>query len=255
MNKKALRAVLHLASRDAQNRYEARHEILSALARKWGFRLYNRNLAWFWDKDFMAAWSCFPEATKIIHERKFNLFNIARSLRHVPGDLAECGVFRGSSSFLMLAASEGTGKYLHGFDSFEGLSEPTKNDTVTIDRTFKWKGNDLSVPEEAANRNLQKYAGSYALYKGWIPARFDEIKDKTFSLVHIDVDLYEPTLASLEFFWPRLNAGGMIVCDDYGFESCPGARRAMDEFFAVRGQSVVHLTTGQGFTTKPAAGA
>ncbi len=152
MNKKALRAVLHLASGDAQNRYEARHEILSALARKWGFRLYNRNLAWFWDKDFMAAWGQFPEATKIIHERKFNLFNMARSLRHVPGDLAECGVFRGSSSFLMLSASEGTGKYLYGFDSFEGLSQPNIDDAVTIGRTFKWKENDLAVPEEAARQ-------------------------------------------------------------------------------------------------------
>ena len=108
------------------------------------------------------------------------------------------------------------------------------------------------MPEAAASHNLQKFNGSFTLYKGWIPARFDEAKDKTFSLVHIDVDLYEPTLASLAFFWPRISAGGMIVCDDYGFESCPGARRAMDEFFAERGLSVVHLTTGQGFVTKPA---
>ena len=41
-------------------------------------------------------------------------------------------------------------------------------------------------------------------YKGWIPERFDEVKDRTFSFVHIDVELYQPTYDSLEFFFPRL---------------------------------------------------
>lgn len=90
----------------------------------------------------------------------------------------------------------------------------------------------------------------FTLYKGWIPEKFHEVEDKEFSLVHIDVDLHDPTLASLEFFWPRLNAGGMIVCDDYGSEACPGAKKAMDDFAAKYGFSVVHLTTGQGFITK-----
>lgn len=246
------RTLVHMLSCDRQKRYEARHDFLTALADRWGLRTYNRNLAWFHDTNFADAWKKFPEATDYIHERKFTLFNIARSLRGVPGDLAECGVFRGGSSFLMLSASEGTGKRFHGFDSFEGLSKPGDLDNVDNGRTFKWGAHDMAVGEDIAGKNLTSFAGHFKLYKGWIPERFDEVKNNKFSLVHIDVDLYEPTLASLEFFYPRMSAGGIIVCDDYGFESCPGARKAMDDFFAARDAFVIHLTTGQGVAVIPA---
>jgi len=69
--------------------------------------------------------------------------------------------------------------------------------------------------------------------------------------VHVDVDLFEPTAARLEFFYPRLVSGGMIVCDDYGFTTCPGARKACDDFCAkTPQQTVIHLTTGQGIIMK-----
>ena len=69
------------------------------------------------------------------------------------------------------------------------------------------------------------------LYEGWIPSRFNEVKDLKFQFVHIDVDLYKPTLESLEFFYPRLIKGGVIVCDDYNFSDFPGAKKAWDKYF------------------------
>lgn len=232
-------------------RYEARHDFLSALAVRWGLRMYNRNLSWHTDPEFISEWKKYPDRqTDIVHERKFNLFKIAKNLKDVPGDIAECGVFKGSSAFLMLAASRGANKHYYGFDSFEGLSEPTEDDAVLAEKTFKWKKHDLSVSENYADKNLQVFKGHYTLLKGWIPSRFDEVSDKKFSLVHIDVDLFDPTLDTLKFFWPRMNSGGMVVCDDYGFDSCPGATKAMDDFGKIIGQSVVHLTTGQGFLVK-----
>ena len=68
------------------------------------------------------------------------------------------------------------------------------------------------------------------LYKGWIPDRFEEVSGKKFSFAHIDVDLYEPTRDSLEFFFPRLVEGGSIVVDDYGMSQFPGCKKAVDEF-------------------------
>jgi len=231
-----------------QKRYESKHAIIAAVAARNGFRLYNKNLAWFHDADFLAAWSLFPSGGRSIHDRKFNLYNIAKSIRTIPGDLAECGVYHGGSSHLMLVATAPAGKRLHGFDSFEGLSEPVKVDLVSTNYTFKWQKNDMRSDIKRTDHNLKQHSGRYKLYKGWIPDRFNEVSEKRFSLVHIDVDLYEPTLAALEFFYPRLSPGGIIVCDDYGFESCPGARRAMDEFFSDKPEEVVvHLTAGQGF--------
>ena len=68
-------------------------------------------------------------------------------------------------------------------------------------------------------------------YKGWIPSRFSEVKDLKFSFVHIDVDLYQPTLDCLEFFFPKLVSGGIIVCDDYNSSQFPGAKNAWDYYF------------------------
>ena len=58
------------------------------------------------------------------------------------------------------------------------------------------------------------------------------VENNKFSLIHIDVDLYEPTLKSLEFFYPRLVEGGIIVCDDYNSKHFSGSKKAWDEFFS-----------------------
>jgi hypothetical protein len=70
------------------------------------------------------------------------------------------------------------------------------------------------------------------IYNGWIPDRFKEVEDKNFQFIHIDVDLYKPTLDALKFFYPRLISGGFIVCDDYNSVLFPGAKKAWDEYFS-----------------------
>jgi len=89
------------------------------------------------------------------------------------------------------------------------------------------------------------------VYKGWIPDRFNEVSDKEFAFVHIDVDLHQPTLASLEYFYQRLVSGSVLLCDDYGSHRCNGARKAFEELVISRQiGSVIHLPTQQGFITK-----
>jgi hypothetical protein len=241
-----IKLLFGLFSHDAQKRYEAKHDFITAIAERWGLRTYNRNLAWFQDAEYKKIWKDYPETTDYIHERKFTLFNIAKSVQNINGDIAECGVFKAGSSYLMLMANQNTDKHFYGFDSFEGLSDPKDADIVHGEKTFKWKKHDMSVEEEVATKNLAAFKDRVSLHKGWIPDRFSDVDSKKFSLVHIDVDLYDPTMDSLEFFFPRMSKGGAIICDDYGFESCPGARKAMDEFAKKQNVTVIHLTTGQG---------
>lgn len=89
-------------------------------------------------------------------------------------------------------------------------------------------------------------------YKGWIPDRFAEVADRQFSFLHIDVDLYEPTRDSIAFFYPRMTAGGVIVCDDYGFATCSGATKAIDEYLQDKPEKMVMLSDGGGFLIKGA---
>jgi hypothetical protein len=86
------------------------------------------------------------------------------------------------------------------------------------------------------------------LHRGWIPERFPDVADERFSFVHVDVDLYEPHRDAIEFFWPRLTQGGVMVFDDYGSAYCPGARRAVDEAFTPT--DIVESPTGQCFVIK-----
>ncbi len=88
------------------------------------------------------------------------------------------------------------------------------------------------------------------LHPGWIPERFADVGDQSFAFVHVDVDLYEPTRNSLEFFWPRLAPGGILSCDDYGLTQFPGARQAVDPW---RDQAAFffELPLGGCFLVKP----
>jgi hypothetical protein len=176
------------------------------------------------------------------YDRKFALRELLKLTHGLPGDVAECGVYRGGSAYLMAKAlaRHAPGKRLHLFDSFAGLSEPGPLDGG------HWRAGALAGTLPEVTANLADYADRIEIHRGWIPDRFRDVHDRSFCFMHLDVDLYEPTLASLEFFGPQMVSGGIIVCDDYGFETCPGARRAVDEWAAARAIQVVHLPTGQG---------
>ena len=77
-----------------------------------------------------------------------------------------------------------------------------------------------------------------------------DISERRFSFVHVDVDLFQPTLDSIRFFYERTNTGGIILCDDYGFATCPGATRAVDEFLADKPEKMISLSGGSGFLIK-----
>jgi len=152
-------------------------------------------------------------------------------------NFAECGCWKGHSSFMIssiLKKNEYRGKF-YIFDSFEGgLSDLTKKDKnlITdftnkqiIDQKNFFKSNENDVKE------VLKEFGFIKIFKGWIPEKFKNIENRKFKFVHLDVDLYEPTLESLKFFYPRLEKGGVIVCDDYNLSAFPGAKLAWDEFF------------------------
>jgi hypothetical protein len=188
--------------------------------------------------------------TGIPDERCFTLQNVVRALRDVPGDVAECGLRFGKSTAFMLAADR-TDRAYRLFDSFEGLSTPAPEDVLEEKGESHWQKADLSVPEDVVRANLAGFANELNIYKGWIPDRFSEVADRSFALLHVDVDLYEPTRDALEFFWPRLSPGGMVVCDDYGSRKCPGAKRAFDEYFADGRGRLMELPTVQAIVVKP----
>lgn len=241
---------------DQVARYEARHKMAGKVASILGFRVYNKYLSWINDSEVEAAWKGFPASNGPIADRKYVLYSMARAIANLPGDTAECGAYTGGSSYLICLATQSgdsateVSRRHYVFDSFEGLSTPSAADESGKLRVRPWQQNDLSVGAEAIKRNLRRFDRVEYL-QGWIPSQFSVVADRSFALVHVDVDLYEPTSLSLRFFYERLVPGGFLVCDDYGSERCPGATRAFDELAAENVEArVVHLTTGQGFIVK-----
>lgn len=211
------------------------------------FPISEDHKAWRQDKAFLHDYHRLSPDNPYSQDRKWVLREFVRFSNQYSGDLAECGCYEGASAFFMAQAS------VHGslclFDSFQGISEPGIIDHNKEQNVSQWVKGDLYSSEESL-RNALAGIDSIYIFPGWIPHRFNEVTERKFRVVHIDVDLYQPTRDSLEFFYPRMCKGGVIVMDDYGFLTCPGARAAADEYAQKNNIHIMHLPTGQGIITK-----
>lgn len=209
------------------------------------FRFTEFGQVWREDKKFEEYYANFEGENYHSLDRKYTVNQFLPLIKNVAGDTVECGAYKGATSFLICAfiQQQGQSKKHHIFDSFEGISKPQKEDGAY------WKEGDLATSEEICRNNLAAF-DFVKYHKGWIPDKFPEVKDLRFSFVHIDVDLYQPTLDSVIFFYERLSKGGIIICDDHGFSTCPGAKKAMDDFFTAKPEKPVMLTTGQSVVIK-----
>ena len=164
----------------------------------------------------------------------FNLYQLTRSTLKLPGDVAELGVYRGGSARL-IASLKGN-KTLHLFDTFTGMPEVRTG----LDRHHAGDFADTSL--ESVQQYLSGFTG-VVYYKGFFPdsARALAAGPTRFSLVHLDVDIYDSTKAGLEFFYPRMTKGGVIVSHDYRSLMCPGVKKAFDEFFPDKPEPVIEL--------------
>ena len=210
------------------------------------YRFQWPQLSWWHNTDFNDYLNKFKEINGMNTDRRWMITQLMRLVENIPGDTAECGVYKGSSSYLICrinASNTLHKKTHHMFDSFEGISNPT------IEDGKHWKKGDLSTAEDVVSNNLVQL-DNFRIYKGWIPNKFQEIETLRFSFVHIDVDLYQPTYDSIAFFYPRMNNDGILVCDDYGFTSCPGATKAVDQFLFDKPEKMISMSGGGGLMIK-----
>lgn len=166
------------------------------------------------------------------------------------GTIAECGVYRGSTLLGMAHALKSNGAsnwHLLGFDSFEGFPEPAPEDALS-NGTFHPKARkgvfaDTSYEGLQAKARALGYARDITLVKGYFENTLAQYADREFVAAHIDCDLYEGYKTCLEFFYPRLRPGGVLVFDEYDYSNgvYPGAQRAIDEFFRNKPEDVERL--------------
>ncbi|HBE90431.1 MAG: hypothetical protein A3E37_01450 [Candidatus Andersenbacteria bacterium RIFCSPHIGHO2_12_FULL_46_9] len=166
------------------------------------------------------------------------IYYFAQSQQTCSGDYAEVGVYRGSSAKTICAA-KGT-KRLHLFDTFDGL--PTSRD---IDRRFS--PHMFSSSASDVKIRLASYPNIH-IYQGIFPASAAPVTDKTFAFVHLDVDVFQSTIAALQFFYPRLAPQGILLTHDYS--SAAGVKKAFDNFFHLKPEPLRRLPMSQCFIIK-----
>ena len=150
------------------------------------------------------------------------LADLCWQTREVIGEIAEIGVYEGGS--LAIIREFANGKIIHGFDTFEGFIE----EQILEGEAYK-KG-ELKSDYGKIYKEFERF-DNIKLHKGDILQTMKEVEDRQFSFIHLDIDIYKPTKECLEFFYPRLSQGGIVLIDDY----CPtnwGVIKAVNEFIA-----------------------
>jgi O-methyltransferase len=148
------------------------------------------------------------------------VYRLVKQTAHLPGEMAEVGVYQGGMTKLMALSDQD--KLVYAFDTFTGLPRPSSKDTH---KEGEFKA-ELAV--------VEKYLSdcpNILVMPGVFPASAAIAETEIFSFVHVDCDLYQSVKDCCEFFWPRMVEGGMMLFDDYHCPSCPGAKEAVDEFF------------------------
>ncbi|MGA2137412.1 MAG: TylF/MycF/NovP-related O-methyltransferase [Verrucomicrobiia bacterium] len=198
---------------------------------------------WEDDRRFQAIRAAMAGRTLVGPADSFLLYQFARLAGHLPGDVAEVGVYKGGTARLLAEVLHRGGKLLHLFDTFQGMPETDPQKDWHKQGDFA----DTSLPP------VQEYLHEFPLvrfYPGLFPATAVPVRETRFCMAHVDVDIYRSVLDCCEFFYPRMTAGGIILFDDYGKLTCPGARRAVDEFFLDKPEAVCYASSGQCFIIK-----
>jgi O-methyltransferase len=161
--------------------------------------------------------------TMLSDDRLIAIYNIGRHCRELDGDFAELGCCNGGVSFLLSSLIKPSHK-LYAFDSFEGLPKPSKED-MESNKEGEFRSNYDEVVKYLSYSKV-------VVHKGWIEDTLINIKDCTFSLIHIDLDLYASTKFSINFLWDKMVSNGYMIFDDYSFTGYThGVKKAVDEFF------------------------
>jgi O-methyltransferase len=161
----------------------------------------------------------------------YQIYTAVKATEKIKGEIAEVGVYRGGSARII---REVTKKPIHLFDTFEGLPGLSKHDN-----TEQFQKGEYAASLESVKSYLKNYSNIY-FYKGVFPSSSGPIKNKRFSFVNLDIDLYESTLNCLEFFYRRMSKMGVIIIHDY--PASRGVKKAVDNFFGDKPGIIIDLS-------------
>jgi heptosyltransferase-2 len=154
------------------------------------------------------------------------------------GHIIELGVYKGGSAGATAWSLRQAGieRRIHLCDTFTGMPK-------TLDWEIHEENDFADTSLLAVRQRLEKLVPHYPIefHQGLFSDTLPTLSEKQFCFAHIDADLYESVKQACEFVYPRMVKGGVILFDDYGAATCPGAQKAIDEFFESKVEKPSHV--------------
>lgn len=186
---------------------------------------------------------------------------------NIPGDVVECGVWRGGSMHAVARVLDQLGDHsreLYLFDTFEGMPPPTEADVrwdgAPAERLLETSGRRAAVWAIASLDDVKAgfatvpYPADRIHYvQGRVEDTIPHELPERIAILRLDTDWYESTAHELAHAYERLVPGGVLIIDDYGHWA--GSRKATDEFVERCGEPLLLLRAADGrVAVKPGAG-
>lgn len=203
---------------------------------------------WQLDKEFLKIYDIIKYNTLVDKYRCYELWQLISQTSKLNGAIIEIGVWRGGTGGLICKRLEldGNNHMVYLADTFSGVVKASKYDSF-------YKGTEHSdtskqIVFELLNKLQVK---NYSILEGIFPDETSHlIKDNLFCFCHIDVDVYFSAKDIVDWLWPRLTMGGIIVYDDYGFASCDGITKFVNEEIHYNDRIVIHNLNGHAIIIK-----
>jgi hypothetical protein len=198
------------------------------------------------EPEFLRLYQECRQYTMTSWERLYALYKSVKYIveNKIPGDIVECGVWRGGGIKLaahVLLALGHRDRTLFLYDTFEGMTEPDSevdidtsgNNAINDWREVRRKGVKWSYASMDEVREVIASSGypmdNVVFVKGPVEATLPATIPDRISLLRLDTDWYSSTKHEIQHLYPRLSVNGVLILDDYGHYQ--GARRAVDEYF------------------------
>lgn len=175
---------------------------------------------------------------------------LADKVKNLEGDFVECGVNTGAYSRAIIdyINFDNLDKDFYLFDTYNGLNKSQ----VTEDELKAGIGmyfNTYIDVYEAVKKTFSQF-NRVKIIKGTVPETLPEYKGSQLCYLSIDMNVVEPEIKALHFFWDKVVKGGVIILDDYGFPMHIKQKQAFDQFAIQKGIQILCLPTGQGVIFK-----
>ena len=172
------------------------------------------------------------------------------------GDFVECGVNRGflSSAIMQQHDWDTTQRTFYLLDTFQGIDVKYLNEHEIEGGVLE--RNQIEINRGFYTQNLKEVEDNFAEWKnikfvvGSIPQTLQKITSKQIAFLHIDLNCTEPEVAALDYLWPKLVCGAVVLLDDYAYFGYQPQKDGLDAWAVSRNIAIASVPTGQGLIIK-----